>query len=71
MLSSTAKNLYWMGRYLQRAKTYFEQIGIPQCGRVAEFEYINMDVCIERARKIADRLNRAGVAAPLPVGISV
>ena len=21
MLSSTAKNLYWMGRYLQRAKT--------------------------------------------------
>ncbi len=45
-------------RYLKRAKEYFEQIGIPLCGRVAEFEYINMDVCIERARKVADRLNR-------------
>ena len=39
-------------RYLKRAKAYFEQIGIPLCGRVAEFEYINMDVCIERARKV-------------------
>jgi hypothetical protein len=37
-------------RYLKQAKAYFEQIGIPLCGRVAEFEYINMDVCIERAR---------------------
>ena len=45
-------------RYLKLAKAYFEQIGIPLCGRVAEFEYINMDVCIERARKVADRLNR-------------
>jgi UDP-galactopyranose mutase len=53
-------------RYLQRAKTYFEQIGISLCGRVAEFEYINMDVCIERARKIADRLNRETPPAALP-----
>jgi protoporphyrinogen oxidase len=43
--------------HLKQAKAYFEQIGIPLCGRVAEFEYINMDVCIERARKLADRLN--------------
>jgi len=45
-------------RYLKQAKAYFEQIGIPLCGRVAEFEYINMDVCIERAQKVADLLNR-------------
>jgi protoporphyrinogen oxidase len=37
-------------------KSYFEQIGLPLCGRVAEFEYINMDVCIERARKMAQTL---------------
>jgi len=45
-------------RYLRQAKQYFEQLGIALCGRVAEFEYINMDVCIERAQKVADRLNR-------------
>ena len=44
---------------LKQAKAYFEQIGIPLCGRVAEFEYINMDVCIERARNLANRLNHA------------
>ena len=42
---------------LRTAKAYFESAGIPLCGRVAEFEYINMDVCIERARKIAAGLN--------------
>jgi len=51
-------------RYLQQAKDYFEQIGIALCGRVAEFEYINMDVCIERARKVAERLNREGSSGP-------
>jgi protoporphyrinogen oxidase len=46
-------------RYLKQAKAYFEeQAGIRLCGRVAEFEYINMDVCIERGRKVADRLNQ-------------
>src|SRR5262249_202802 len=42
---------------LKKAKAYFEQIGLPLCGRVAEFEYINMDVCIERARKVAHTLS--------------
>jgi protoporphyrinogen oxidase len=54
-------------RYLKQAKSYFEHSGIPLCGRVAEFEYINMDVCIERARKIADRLNREAPSARNPV----
>ena len=45
-------------RNLKQAKTYFERIGIPLCGRVAEFEYINMDACMERARSVAGRLNQ-------------
>ncbi|HEV2690260.1 MAG TPA: hypothetical protein VGV35_17000, partial [Bryobacteraceae bacterium] len=45
-------------RHLKHAKAYFEEIGIPLCGRVAEFEYINMDACIERAQKLSARLNR-------------
>ena len=42
---------------LKRAKAWFEQAGIHLCGRLAEFEYINMDVCIDRGRKLAARLN--------------
>jgi protoporphyrinogen oxidase len=53
-------------RYLKVAKAYFEQVGIPLCGRVAEFEYINMDVCIERARKVADQFN-SGAYPAVPV----
>jgi UDP-galactopyranose mutase len=56
-------------RYLKQAKSYFEDIGIALCGRVAEFEYINMDVCIERAQNVATRLNRAATA-PVPAGIT-
>jgi protoporphyrinogen oxidase len=58
-------------RYLKQAKAYFEQIGISLCGRVAEFEYINMDVCIERARKVSDRLNHRAPAVSMPVEVSV
>ena len=58
-------------RYLKQAKAYFEQIGIPLCGRVAEFEYINMDVCIERARKVADRVNHGALSATSPEEVAV
>jgi protoporphyrinogen oxidase len=58
-------------RYLRQAKAYFEQIGIPLCGRVAEFEYINMDVCIERARKVADRVNREIPTPRTPAEVAV
>ena len=51
-------------RYLKQAKAYFEEIGIPLCGRVAEFEYINMDVCIERARKVAERISHVSAGYP-------
>lgn len=57
-------------RHLKQAKAYFEGIGIPLCGRVAEFEYINMDVCIDRAQKLAARLN-AGVSETRPAEILV
>ena len=45
---------------LARAKAWFESEGIVLCGRVAEFEYINMDTCLERgiarARQLAKEL---------------
>lgn len=43
---------------LDAAKQYFASIGIPLCGRGAEFEYINMDQCIERAVSLAEKLNQ-------------
>ena len=52
-------------RHLKQAKAYFAGLGIQLCGRVAEFEYINMDVCLERARKVAGLLNQdTRVASP-------
>jgi protoporphyrinogen oxidase len=47
---------------LKVAKAYFEEIGMPLCGRVAEFEYINMDQCIERGIAVAERLNKGAYA---------
>lgn len=45
--------------HLDLARAYFEGQGIELCGRVAEFEYINMDQCIERALKVAARMNES------------
>jgi protoporphyrinogen oxidase len=36
---------------------YFTDQGIDLCGRFAEFDYINSDVCLDRAMLLADRLN--------------
>jgi protoporphyrinogen oxidase len=49
-------------RYLEKAKSYFEGLGVALCGRNAEFEYINMDQCIERGIKVAERLNQERLA---------
>ena len=49
--------------HLDAAKRWFEDQGINLCGRVAEFEYINMDQCIERATNVASRLN---ASMPVP-----
>ena len=45
-------------KHLDKAKAYFEGQGIALCGRNAEFEYINMDQCIERGIQVAARLNQ-------------
>lgn len=53
-------------RNLKHVKGYFDEIGIALCGRLAEFEYINMDVCIDRARKLAAGMNRQrAIAEPV------
>jgi len=49
-------------KYLEKAKSYFESLGVALCGRNAEFEYINMDQCIERGIKVAERLNQERLA---------
>lgn len=36
---------------------YFADLGVDLCGRFAEFDYINSDVCLDRAMTLADRLN--------------
>lgn len=41
---------------LKKVRTYFEEQGVILCGRNAEFEYINMDQCIERGIEVAGRL---------------
>ena len=58
-------------RNLKQAKEYFEGIGIPLCGRVAEFEYINMDVCLERAQKLAERMNQGAAAGLQPAELAL
>ena len=44
------------------ARGWFEAAGVILCGRVAEHEYINMDVCIERGMAVARRLNAEAAA---------
>jgi len=38
-------------------KDYLKMLGIILCGRFAEFEYLNMDACIERGRNLAEKIN--------------
>jgi protoporphyrinogen oxidase len=45
-------------RRLETAKSYFQSLGVALCGRNAEFEYVNMDQCIERGFRVAADLNR-------------
>jgi len=50
-------------KHLDKAKSYFEGEEVALCGRNAEFEYINMDQCIERGIKVAARLNQPQYAS--------
>jgi len=38
-------------------KEYIDKIGIKLCGRFAEFEYLNMDTCVEKGVAMAAKLN--------------
>ena len=38
-------------------RAYIEKLGIILCGRFAEFEYLNMDACIQRGRNLAKKIN--------------
>lgn len=44
-------------RNIKIVRDYIKDIGIILCGRFAEFEYLNMDACIERALLTSERLN--------------
>jgi len=48
-------------RNLQMAKGYLDGLGIISVGRVAEFEYINMDESVKRGMKAAEVVNREKV----------
>lgn len=38
-------------------KNYIEKLGIILCGRFAEYEYLNMDACVERGQNLAEKIN--------------
>ena len=42
-------------------KDYIKSLGIFLCGRFAEFEYLNMDDCVDRGLKLASELNHRAV----------
>lgn len=44
-------------RHMQTIRSYFTSAGIALCGRFAEFEYLNMDECLNRARRLATEWN--------------
>jgi protoporphyrinogen oxidase len=43
---------------VRRVREYVTSLGVRLCGRFAEFEYLNMDACADRARSLASELNR-------------
>ncbi|QTA38497.1 NAD(P)-binding protein [Thermosipho ferrireducens] len=47
-------------------KEYFQKIGIFSIGRFGEWEYYNMDVCIEKAMELVERINR-NILLPMKV----
>lgn len=42
---------------IQVIRDYVANLGIELCGRFAEFEYLNMDACVDRGVRLAHRLN--------------
>lgn len=44
---------------MEIVKNYIERLSIILCGRWGEFEYLNMDACVERGRRVAENINHA------------
>jgi protoporphyrinogen oxidase len=44
-------------QHIQVIRDYFDELGIISCGRFAEFEYLNMDACVEKGLNLAKQLN--------------
>jgi protoporphyrinogen oxidase len=42
---------------ISTVRKYLDDMGIISCGRFAEFEYLNMDACVERAIAAAKKLD--------------
>ncbi len=42
---------------ISAVRRYADELGITLCGRFAEFEYLNMDGCVERGLSLASRLD--------------
>lgn len=38
-------------------REYMDNIGVKLCGRFSEFEYLNMDACVEKGVRMAGKLN--------------
>jgi protoporphyrinogen oxidase len=43
--------------HIRAIRNYLTELGIILCGRFAEFEYLNMDACVERGIELAEHLN--------------
>jgi protoporphyrinogen oxidase len=47
---------------------WFDDIGVALCGRFAEFDYINSDECLRRAKVLAEALNAVDAGATVASG---
>ena len=50
---------------IEVVRRYLADTGIMLCGRFAEFEYLNMDACVEHARQLAVKLNKTHSLIPV------
>jgi len=44
-------------KHADLALGWLRGMGVESCGRFAEFEYINMDAAVDRARRLAEKIN--------------
>jgi protoporphyrinogen oxidase len=42
---------------ISTVREYMDSIGMKLCGRFSEFEYLNMDACVEKGMRMVEKLN--------------